>query len=193
MRVAVSCVAMAVLLLAAGCGSSANPPNRAGSAPNKGRTATTRNGPYSEPVAYVLPDRLAARLARGDARAMLDRRGRVIARSMWKGYAGGVLIEWLRRYHVSMYDLPPSLARAMSAVADKQDLTLLILTPRHRRYESVLDRIRPSASELTHFYERFSEERWPRAGAAMLDWLRVLRTSLHAVHAGQVVVVPLSD
>ena len=191
MRVAVT--AIGLLLLAAGCGDSAQRGEAAGRRPKHRQTQTAKTDAYTEPAAYVVPEPLVLRLARGDARSMLDRRGRVLARSMWKGYAGAMLVEWLRRYHISLYSLPGALDRAASAVADKQDLTLLILTPRHRRYERVLDRIQPSARELTRFYERFNEERWPRAGTAMLDWLRVLRTSLRAIRAGDVVVLPLSD
>ena len=184
---------IAIGLLAAGCADSAPRSEGGGGGPKHGQAQPAKSDPYTEPAAYVVPEALVARLPRGDARSILDQRGRVLARSMWKGYAGGMVVEWLRRYHVSLYSLPGALDRAARTVAEKQDLTLLILTPRHRRYERVLDRIHPTARELTRFYERFNEERWPRAGTAMLDWLRVLRTSLHAVRAGDVVVLPLSE
>jgi hypothetical protein len=60
-------------------------------------TATPKSDSAASPVAYRLKTTAARALAGTEAARVIERRGRVVARSTWDGYQAVVLSEWLQQ------------------------------------------------------------------------------------------------
>jgi hypothetical protein len=175
-----------LVVVAGGCRNGDEPASGAHSTPIP--TATPR--PVAYPVAYRLRRSAALQLARADAWQLVEREGRVVARSEWDdGYAAIVLSEWLDERGIRL-DLPSDLRSVVERLANEQELTLLVVTGEHRRYAELLARLDPTERELRSFYERFSGQTVDDAGQAMLAWLRVFRLALANADARHVVIIP---
>jgi hypothetical protein len=156
------------------------------------RATPTPARPTSYPVAYRLSRGAVRTLPETDAWKEIDR-SHVVASSEWqKPYPALVLVDWLHDQRIDLGE-PRELRPVLERLAHEQELSLLILTAEHRRYAKALAKLHPSRRELRTFYEDFSEEDWPQAGEAMLDWLRVVRLAVANADARHVVVIPLLD
>ena len=175
-----------LVVAAGGCGHGDEPASEAHSTPNP--TATSR--PELYPVAYRLRRSAAVELARADVWSLIERQGRVVARSQWDdGYAAIVLSEWLDERGLRL-EVPSDLRSVVKRLANEQELTLLVVSGEHRRYAKALARLDPTERELRSFYERFSQRKVEDAGRAMLAWLRVFRLALAHTDARHVVIIP---
>ena len=155
-------------------------------------TATPKREPAASPVAYQLKTTAARTLAGTQAARVIQRKGRVVARSTWDSYQAVVLSEWLERRDVRL-GVPRDLRSVVRRVAGAHELSLLVVAPEHRRYAGALAALHPSERELRAFYERFSGEESAEAGEAMLDWLRVFRVALRNADMDHGVIIPVSD
>lgn len=59
-----------------------------------------------------------------------------------------------------------------SRLASEQEMYVIIVT---REHADVLRRLRSSERELSRYFDRFTQDGYPDAGEARLDWLRVFR------------------
>ena len=145
------------------------------------------------PVAYsVATEDLEALSEAEDPIAFLDERGEVVARSELDTFAVLVLGELLLEEDIdllsSRYD--PLAGR----IAERTGVTLLFLAEeQRRRHEGALATFAASEGRLQRFYEEFTGEESPGAGAATAEMLGVLRTALDAAREGRVSVVPVLD
>ena len=175
-----------LVAVAGGCGSGDEPASGDNSTPIP--TALPRPEVY--PVAYRLRRSAALDLARTDARQVIEREGRVVARSEWDdGYAAIVLAEWLdaRGFQLA---LPRDLRSLVERLANEQELLVLVVSAEHRRYAEALARLDPTERELRSFYERFSRQKVDDAGQAMRAWLQVFRLALANADSQHVVIIP---
>jgi hypothetical protein len=169
-------------LVLAGCGSSSEQQSRATA------TATAPASPRY-PVAYRIPEETARRLANDDAYALIEREGHVVARTKWEDYTALVLSAWLDEEHGITLEAPEYRA-VTSRLAAEQELFVLVLTLEHT---DALRRVQPSERELRTYFARFTDDGYPEAGEAMLDWLRVFRRAAASADADDVVVIPVLD
>jgi hypothetical protein len=189
-RVGCALVTLILAVPAGGCDRDSAPSSEA--RPPATPTATPKRESAASPVAYRLKTTAARALAGTQAARVIERRGRVVARSTWDGYQAVVLSEWLQRRHVRL-GVPRDLRSVVRRVAGEQELSLLVVASEHRRYADALAALHPSERELRAFYERFSGEQSAEAGEAMLDWLRVFRVALRNADLDHVVIIPVSD
>jgi hypothetical protein len=137
----------------------------------------------------VLTAALVRRLATTDADPVIEREGHVVAETEWEDYTALVLSSWLEHEHGIALDAPEYRA-VTSRLAGEHELLLIVLT---RAHADALRRVRPSERELRTYFTRFTEDGYPEAGAAMLDWLRVFRRAATSADAHDVVVIPVID
>ncbi len=169
-----------VALMAVGCGSeSAEAPS-----PTPARTE-----PPTFPAAYLIDADATRRLADADEpfRA-LARDGRVIAETQWESYSAAVLDAWLEERGISV---DSRRYRGLAAqLGEKHELPVLAIGPEQA---AALRRLRPSERAFTRYYDAFTEDGFPEAGRAMLDWLRIFRLAAERADARHVVLIPLID
>jgi hypothetical protein len=173
-------------LVLTGCGSDADQQSR--STPTRTATATSTATPR-HPVAYRIPKALARRLVEADAYALIERAGNVIAETEWEAYTALVLSAWLDERHGIKLEAP-QYRTVMSRLALEQELHVIVVT---REHADALRRLRPSEHELRRYFARFTEDGYPEAGQAMLDWLRVFRRATSNADVDDVVVIPLLE
>jgi hypothetical protein len=183
-------VSLLVAFAGAGCGRGAEPASEA--QPPATPIPTTTPGTSEFPVAYQLRRSAARKLADTDAWRVIERKGRVVAKSEWDVYTAVVLSQWLEDRGVRL-DVPRDLRSLVQRVASEQELPLLVITSEHRRYADALAQLHPTGRELRSFYERFTADESTEAGQAMLDWLRVFRLAIGRADANHLVVIPVLD
>jgi hypothetical protein len=177
------CVALFACACANGCG-------HEGDAPPSAPTATPGSNEYA--VAYAVARDEVPKLARKALPDALDHK-KVVASSQWKPYTLVVLLEWLHERGIDL-DPPPPFDTAATEIGDRWDVQVLLVTAEHkRRYQQHLQRLTPDSDELRDFYNEFNADNWPEAGAAMADWLRIVKASMTAATSRRTVVIPLTD
>jgi hypothetical protein len=187
-------------LVLTGCGSDAEQQSRSTPTRTPTATATSTATPTSTatatstatpryPVAYRIPKALARRLVEADAYALIERAGNVVAETEWETYTALVLSAWLDERHGIRLEAP-EYRTVMSRLALEQELQVIVIT---REHADILRRLRPSEHELRRYFARFTEDGYPEAGEAMLDWLRVFRRATSNADLDDVVVIPLLD
>jgi hypothetical protein len=189
-RVEAVVISLLVASAAAGCGRGEEPASKS-QRPATPIPATT-SGASAFPVAYQLRKSATLELAGADAWRVIERNGRVVAKSEWNAYTAVVLSEWLEDRGVRL-EVPRDLRSVVRRVASEQELSLLIVSSEHRRYADALAQLRPTARELRSFYEHFTADESTDAGQAMLDWLRVFRLAIGNADADHLVVIPVLD
>jgi hypothetical protein len=173
-------LAIAIGLLAAGCGEGDEPTARA--------TATaTPEGRFE--IAYKLPRDVARRLHEGRAYELIHEQGEVIARSDFGEETSYPLADWLSRQGIEVEE-PGELTPMWLSVEKQQHLYLMIMTT-DDRVGDALDELEPSKRRLAAVYNRWSHERVPAAGEAMVDWLRIFRLAVREGDQRHVVIIPI--
>ena len=80
-------------------------------------------------------------------------------------------------------------ANVTSRLASEQELDVIVVTGEHAE---ALRRLRPRERALRRYFDRFTEDGYPQAGEAMLDWLRVFRRATSNADVDHVVVISLA-
>jgi hypothetical protein len=170
--------ALLVALTAIGCGSDSEP---------RSRVAPTSTATPRYPVAYRITEAVARRLPEGDALAMIERSGQVIAETEWEDYTALVISAWLEEAHDIKLEAP-EFREMTSRLASEQELSVIVVSGEHA---DALRRLHPREHTLRRYFDRFTEDGYPEAGEAMVDWLRVFRRATSSADAGHVVAIPL--
>ena len=140
-------------------------------------------------MAWALPENVLKRFQHDDPYKLLERQGKVVARLDQRGSFAIALREYLAKRGIEL-EPRAKIANIRDAVSAEHEVALLILTnDTRRRLARKLGAIRPRAGELNRFYVRFTEEKDPDAGKAMVAWLAVHRVALAAARPGIVVVM----
>jgi hypothetical protein len=179
-------LAVAIGLFAAGCGEGGEPAARADATPTPTATATPE-GRFD--IAYKLPRDVARELHEGDAYELLDEKGEVIARSDFDDTTFYPLVEWLEKRGIDIED-PGELTPVWRSVEAEQDLYLVVVTT-DSSVADALDDLRPGKRRLAAVYNRWTEERFPAAGEARADWLRIIRLAVREGDRRNVVIIPI--